>query len=525
MYKLLIADDELIERDALRYIITGSCGRIEDIRDACNGREALAAALEWQPDIVLMDVKMPGINGVEAARELHEQLPETRLVFLTAYDYFDYAREAIRIGADDFLVKPANDERVMEVIGKICDDLDREQAQRERLQADARTLQQVRLMLERELVTGISTGTLSEGQIQEHFEVMGLDRPERYLSYAVSAEIHFDSYPTRIDSDSQKRVLARRCAGEIAACFNEHGYLAMTAYERNTVTLLALVREPGSEGNIHDSALACQRRVSRKFALSIRIGLDPESRPPTSAYRGFRYACVARASAPSARRDNPETGGDRYPYEAEHGFYEAVSGEDREAALSAAQAAVDRLAADCRDPVEIRRRLIEMITVVARQLDFAPWDVQYDGISVLERLETAETLPDFQAIMREAALSLHHERRSFARAPSHLNLERVRTHLEEHFAENITLADAAALARVSQHHFSRAFKAHTGMTFVDYLNSFRIARAKTLLHNSDMSIKEISSAVGFTDPNYFSRVFKQHNHLTASQFRSKSLLP
>ena len=111
MYTLLIADDEGLEREALRYIIQRGNERIDRIIEAANGREAVESARSQEPDIAILDIKMPGTNGVEAARKIKEFLPSCRIIFLTAFDTFDYAREALRLGAEDFLVKPVEDDR------------------------------------------------------------------------------------------------------------------------------------------------------------------------------------------------------------------------------------------------------------------------------------------------------------------------------------------------------------------------------------------------------------------------------
>ena len=98
MFKLLVVDDEAIEREALKYIVKNSNLAISEVMEAANGQEALAIAERFDPDIVTLDILMPGLNGIEAGRILRERKPELKIIFVTAYDSFEYAHEAIGSG-------------------------------------------------------------------------------------------------------------------------------------------------------------------------------------------------------------------------------------------------------------------------------------------------------------------------------------------------------------------------------------------------------------------------------------------
>jgi two-component system, response regulator YesN len=120
MYNLLIADDEELERRTIRSLLYMSFGETFNIYEAKNGREALELADKFKPDILIMDIKMPGINGMEAIKEIRKFLQEGYFIVLTAYDYFDYAKEAIEYDVKEYLLKPF---KRNEFIGKINDAL------------------------------------------------------------------------------------------------------------------------------------------------------------------------------------------------------------------------------------------------------------------------------------------------------------------------------------------------------------------------------------------------------------------
>ena len=116
MYRLLIADDEMIERKVLHKTIQKNLGKQCTVFQAENGREALEIFEEEKIQIVIMDIEMPGINGIEAARKIREKDKSCSIIFLTAFDEFSYARNAIQVRALDYLLKPYSEQELMLVL-------------------------------------------------------------------------------------------------------------------------------------------------------------------------------------------------------------------------------------------------------------------------------------------------------------------------------------------------------------------------------------------------------------------------
>ena len=113
MIKLLVADDEAIERKMLVSILEKEFSTEAMVRVAENGRQAVEIAAIWNPDVVLIDIEMPGINGIDAARRILDQQAGTKIIFVTAYGVFIYAQEAVKLGACDYILKPAQPEEVV----------------------------------------------------------------------------------------------------------------------------------------------------------------------------------------------------------------------------------------------------------------------------------------------------------------------------------------------------------------------------------------------------------------------------
>ena len=124
MYKLLIADDEAIEREAIRLFIQQAELRFSRVCEAGNGLEAVETAREVLPDIVIMDIRMPGKDGLTAAKEIRQFNPGCKIVFLTAFSEFDYAQQAVKLKAEDFLIKPAYSESLIAILQKVIEELE-----------------------------------------------------------------------------------------------------------------------------------------------------------------------------------------------------------------------------------------------------------------------------------------------------------------------------------------------------------------------------------------------------------------
>ena len=124
MLKILIADDECLEREQLNDIICRRMPREAEVRMAENGRRCVEIASLWGADLILMDIEMPGMDGLEAARRILDQRPQTKMIFVTAYSLFQYAHEAVRLGACDYILKPVDADDVERAVRRAAAQLD-----------------------------------------------------------------------------------------------------------------------------------------------------------------------------------------------------------------------------------------------------------------------------------------------------------------------------------------------------------------------------------------------------------------
>jgi DNA-binding NarL/FixJ family response regulator len=218
MYKIMIVDDESIERDALKYIIKQSELEINEIEEACSGREAIEKAMLFKPDIMLIDIKMPGINGIEAVKRIKQIFPDLQVLFLTAFNYFNYAQEAIKVGAKEFVVKPATNDQIIQALEGIINNLKKDQERKFREREAKTRLEQVTNYFESELVALLSIAGNDISQAEEYLNILGL-RMEKAV--AIVAEINYSAGEIPVVSALQKGMIKKRCMVKLKAEFEK----------------------------------------------------------------------------------------------------------------------------------------------------------------------------------------------------------------------------------------------------------------------------------------------------------------
>ncbi|TDL57939.1 AraC family transcriptional regulator [Paenibacillus dendritiformis] len=171
MYRLLIADDEALEREGLELIITRAMPDRFEMIHAPNGRRAIELAERHRPDIVMMDVKMPGIQGLEALQDIQAIHSRVKMVLVTAYDHFAYAKQAIALGVKDYIVKPAKKEQIIGILQRLVQELEQERSKRDTELALRDTVSRLMPLVENELAMMLMNDRVQDWNVQQLAEL------------------------------------------------------------------------------------------------------------------------------------------------------------------------------------------------------------------------------------------------------------------------------------------------------------------------------------------------------------------
>ena len=300
MTRILVADDEELERRALTMILERSGLPGLEITGVANGREAVESAALCPPDLAILDLRMPGMDGIEAARLLRERDPELPVLFLTAFETFDYAREAARIGVEDYLVKPAGPEEVVAAVNAaLLRSADR-RARSERARQDALDAGRLSGFLEDELRSDLAQGRIEGPRLAEYLELRHFGGHDSFCA-ALRPSVSLGSREKPAADDSLSRAAVRRVTELAITVLSGAGWSALDGRGAREAFVLAF-GPPGTAKAREVESLLGGLLARCRVELGIPV-LAGASAPVRGAHAGLVEA--SRAALRAARHERP----------------------------------------------------------------------------------------------------------------------------------------------------------------------------------------------------------------------------
>lgn len=272
MMKILIADDEKYDRETVKHIINDNFLEELEIYEAKNGREAIELSESIRPDIVIIDIKMPGIDGIQALKEISITLPNLYSIILTAYDYFDFALEAVKINVKEYLLKPFTKEEIIEKISLGIQWVKKEQNKRKNEIEDKEKIYTLLPVLENQLSDLIINDKLKDVNYKMYLQCLNMNFRN---SYAMVIAIK-DKYAYK-DISRNERDQIKIKIGEYIKEYINRRYKCIgnyVFYEELTYFIQIENEDSNDFKNLKiDLAFNLRREIKKKFNISIRAGL------------------------------------------------------------------------------------------------------------------------------------------------------------------------------------------------------------------------------------------------------------
>ncbi|WP_019638604.1 helix-turn-helix domain-containing protein [Paenibacillus fonticola] len=519
MYTLLIADDEALEREGLELMIRHMMPDTFKFLHAENGRRAIQLAEESRPDFIFMDIKMPGIQGLEAVREIMAKLPETQIVMITAHDYFTYAKESLALGVRDYLLKPAKREEVMNVLKMLIDETEvSRRARNERLEMQEK-LSQLMPLAENELSLMLMLECVQEVELEQLAQLLNLEWRKGYamvLSFSRFAPKEWESFQ-----------LVKKDVFDAVKQFAKPNLSCIVSPIVGHQMALFIPFPPGQQGY-------SQRVISLEWGERLRDYVEERFRLPLSvgigsiqvgwdrlsqSYREAVRVCADDYDIVSVRHYDDITqssGQGTISLNDEKKLLDALLRQDKQETAQRFNGLWERLEESEQGHYSrLRGEVIGLLVYLSRAAQSG------DGaeiIAALGKLEDRESLRQGAKMWLDTLIDgLQAEKE---RSRSHV-LQRALLYIGKMYKEDISMEQSAEYVNLSPYYFSKLFKMHTGENFIDYVTRLRIDEAKKLIVERRLSLKEICFEVGYKDPNYFSRVFKKMTGITPSEYRQQ----
>ncbi len=503
MKKILLVDDESHIVSGLRMLIKRYFGdRYSVVAEAGSGKEAIEKAKEYSPDIILIDVQMPGISGLDVIRTLSQSGSSKAFVLITAYERFEIAREALKLGVCDYLLKPVS---------------------RDRLEV---ALNSASLYLER-------------SRFLEDRELALLEREKRLVPYLKQAFFHVLGSGTAAEEDIDFLLTLlhqqRKTACIAVACFlPEQRDQVFPLYQRfsrflqfktdslvsnlldNRYCIVYIpVRDPGDLRAFHQG-------MRREFDAELSLG-DLVLAYGTTEHR----ARLSESFRKAMRSLFMGTGGFesfttlRWPIEWDQRLMKEAEEGRMGNVVRQMEEILSRLNPETPlFPHEVFRilTLLGFLNLKAIRRKILPDETIRELFDFTDLLGSAEKgLTEF--FLREVRKRFDQIRLLSTQPYAHPPMvQRALQYIKNHFNEPISLESVADMLNVSPVTLSRLLTEETGMGFAKTLTQERLAKAKALLEEGTHTIKEISSACGYPDPNYFARLFKRSVGMTPREY-------
>lgn len=490
--RIVIVEDEIKIRNGLSRLLSAH-ENTEVVGKAKNGREGIELIEELRPDLVVTDIQMPEMNGLDMLDELKEKGIKCHSIILTGYAEFDYARRAVSAGADDYLLKPITVDDVERVLLTINKKIGVEAAQ---LDADP-------AIYLRTLIAG--TLELSMENIQKINRVFGIhDGESMWLLYG--------RFPEKIVED------------ELGARFDDS--LAMTSLDESNGLCLLYRQAVNSE----EMAAMIKRRISvissaknSIWTLGELTDISNLTSKLDDLRKNILYAMALGDISVITKSDYEQKEFPDYPYssEMEKEIEKILMTGDGEVFEKWCNDFTDTLKKGRYNPFSVRVA-VSNISNYIMQLASRMWTRKLKPLADVDaplKISRALLLREMLEPLKEQVriILLRENERENIR---NYTLLKAISYIREHYQEKISQEEVADYLAITPEYLSTLFHREMNINFSAFVNEFRVSHAKRLLKTTDLKIYEVAEKVGFSDTKYFNKVFKDIEGISPKEFKS-----
>ncbi|MBN1221001.1 MAG: response regulator [Anaerolineae bacterium] len=522
LHKIFLVEDEIIAREGIRDNVDWTAAGFEFCGEAPDGEIALPLIETTQPDVLITDIKMPFMDGLQLCKIVRERMPQVKVIILSGHDEFNYAQEAVKLGVTEYLLKPVGVRDLHNLLKKVALKIEQEKAEEEQLQQLKEQIAENRATLRERFLLKLVMGAISSSEAIEKSQMLEMDIVAKYyLVIIIKVELHgctegFDYYEYQqvqqivsrlvgnnpdvflLKKDMEELVLILK--GHYVEYLEEEGYflLELITHEINSKTKCTLTVGVGHPkkriGDIYQSFVEALANAQNVIEEKGRLG-------PASEVDKTELLKLDKSVIENYLRCGTK---DEF-----NDLFNAYIQPFSETAL--------------------RSYLIKNYIFVDVVLTTAKFVKELNGsidqiIPEINHIETLlmniKTMDQIREQAQKILVSVLEFRDSQANNQYVEMIHQAKEYIDAHYSDpDISLSEVAARVSLSPSHFSAVFSQETGETFKEYLTQIRIKKAKELLRTTTLKTFEISYQIGYNDPHYFSHVFKKNTNVSPKKFR------
>lgn len=542
MLKIFLAEDEVVVRETIKRMIPWEELGFELVGEAADGEMALPLLIRQQPDLLITDIKMPFMDGLTLARLAKKEIPGLKVVILSGYDDFNYAKQAIGIGVEDYLLKPITKNALIERLSEIRSRYEHEKTQKEYYEKFQREMQAYEKNSSRDFFEALVGGSMDMMEVYKRAEKLGLDIvAEAYnvLIFTMNCDEDFSGQRDEYSSWEAEslELLENFFAGHSSAMLfrsNIFSYGVLLKGQRETI-------EENTRACVDEIRKILSRQDGRReWFLAVGQSVDRLSQIQKS------YHTASRAFS------------QRYLYDENILYYDEMETMEHPGGQAETEdnAYLQKVDVNALNPAILQKFLSNglqeetenfvkdyfyaigqepMESLVFR--NYVILNVRFSVISFIKGLgcdtnemESADTEEVLAESGKNMESAIAYAKKMISQAieirdqnsgnKNRSILKTVVDFIDSHYMdEEISLNTVANVANVSSNHFSALFSQNMGQTFIEYLTTLRMNKAKELLRCTGMRSSEIAGEIGYKDAHYFSYLFKKTQGMTPSDYR------
>lgn len=524
-YKVFFVEDEIVTREGIRDNVDWKGHGFEFSGEASDGEMALPLLQSARPDLLITDIKMPFMDGLQLSKIVRERMPWIKIIVLSGHDEFEYAQQAIGLGVTEYLLKPVTVNILHHTLQKIAAQLDRERAEQKNLIQLHEQLDENRSMLRDRLLQRLIVGAMSPTEAVENSQALGLDLVARCYLVMLLKTILGDR-TEQFDYDEYQRV--------------QHIVIGLVENNPDVFWLkkdwdeLVLVMKGDTSECLEedrDLLIAQIQQAVTQTRYQLAIGVGTTKKRIADISQSFVEALLSLSQVGGERVKDLDLSTNKAQWLKKNksavedyllcgiqsefdGFFDAYLQPLGETAIES--------------PLMKSYILMDVVVNAARlvhELGGTLEQVAPELISIETMLAHIQTVTQLRAQAQQILSRVLAFRDSQSNGQVKHLVKQAKEYISGHYRDpNLSLDEVAGQVNLSASHFSVVFSHETCQTFKEYLIEVRMRKAKELLRTTDHRTAEIAYAVGYADPHYFSSAFKKHTGQAPTEFRSKAHL-
>lgn len=529
MIRLLIVDDEEITRDSLKDYVNWAEMGINSVFTARNGLEALELAKQFEPDILLTDVRMPKMDGIKLASKIKELYHDCRIIFLSGYADKEYLKQAINLNAVSYIEKPLNINEITSVVRSAilqCSEDAKKKAEAVILKD---RIAESLLLVRQEIALKLIKGHMDVLELAEKYTDIFPVISNNTFYTTVNIKINWNRQTNNRAIDSIKSLIINALSGFTPGNSIQSLY---SFYDNRNIVYIIMESPASSKQNMTDTAGQLQNKLLElsEGTFSISAGIGPTVNRSEDLHKSYNSAVFAADMQfyLGTNKIFASSMVNTCNYEFDKnilGTFRDYLKKDRKDKASDLVIKITDDAMQAKDVnidyiKNIFFNLFLVLFEVALDREFiSPFGDREKGY-IWQEINSANTLSELSEYILSNIESIFS--RTGEKDAASGKLHEVMQYIKRNYNDkDLSIQSIADHLYLSKAYLCTFFKRNTGKTLNDYFTEIRMEKAKELLKDSRTKVYEVASNIGLTDPNYFSILFKKHTGYTPSEFRER----